>query len=223
MQNLEILNSVVKSIVEGDKEKTVDLISKALESGLDSREILENGVVKGAEEVGNLYEKAEIYLPELLLSGDAMTAAVDILKQHLEKAADRVSKGLILIGTPEGDIHSIGKNIISALLQAQGFDVIDLGTDVAPSKFVEKAKEIKPHIIGLSGLMTITLSKMQETIVLLREANIDSKIILGGGIITENFCKLAGADDYTNDGWDGIKKIKKLIELKTRTGTKYDA
>jgi 5-methyltetrahydrofolate--homocysteine methyltransferase len=219
MQNAGILNSLVKSIVEGDKEQTLDSISRALQSGLSIKEILEDGIVKGAEEVGGLYEKSEIYLPELLLAGTAMTAAVDSLKTHLRESTDKYSKGIILIGTPEGDIHSIGKDIIGTLLRAQGYDVIDLGTDVLPSVFVEKAKEIKPQVIGLSGLMTITLTKMQEIIILLREANIDSKIILGGGIITEKFCTMAGADDYATDGWDGIKKIKKLIELKTQEGT----
>jgi len=218
MQNSDILNSLIKSIVDGDKERALDSVNQALESGLDIKEILENGIVRGAEEVGNLYEKSEIYLPELLLAGEAMMATVDSLKPHLEQSPDNYSKGIILIGTPEGDIHSIGKDVIGTLLRAQGFEVVDLGTDVPPMTFVEKAKEIKPDVIGLSGLMTITLTKMREIIILLREANIESKIILGGGIITEKFFEIAGADAYATDGWDGIKKIKKLIEIKTQEG-----
>ncbi|NVM05327.1 MAG: cobalamin B12-binding domain-containing protein [Candidatus Helarchaeota archaeon] len=215
----EILNSLVESIIEGDKNQAVASINKALQSGLDIKEILDEGIVRGSEKVGNLYEKSEIYLPELILSGDAMTAAINILKPHLKKFTDKSSMGTILIGTPEGDIHSIGKNIIIPLLQGQGYNVVDLGTDVSPTKFVEKAKEINPDVIGLSGLMTATMIKMQETIILLREEKITSKIILGGGIITKESCKMVGADDFATDGWDGIKKIKKLIELKTKERT----
>ena len=214
MQGREILDLIVEAIVEGNKDQTLALINKALQSGLNIKEILEAGLVRGAEEVGTLYEKSEIYLPELILSGAAMTAAIEILKPHLKKTSDMAHMGTILIGTPEGDIHSIGKNIISMLLQGQGYDVVDLGTDVPPMKFIEKAKEINPDVIGLSGLMTPTIMKMHETIALLHEENIKSKVIVGGGILSEESCRMMGADEFATDGWNGIKKIKKLIESK---------
>ncbi|MBD3230707.1 MAG: cobalamin-binding protein [Candidatus Lokiarchaeota archaeon] len=216
MKVKNITNSLIKSIIEGNRYQTKILIKESLENGIDIKKILDEGIVKGAEEVGKLYEKAEIYLPDLLLSGAAMNAAIEILKPHLDKGFGKSNLGIILIGTPQGDVHSIGKNIIALLLQGHGYDVIDLGTNVSPLQFVEKSKEINPDVIGLSGLMTVTIGKMQETIILLREENIDSKIIVGGGVITEESCKMVGADAFASDCWDGIKKIKKMIQLKKK-------
>ncbi|MFX0136018.1 MAG: B12-binding domain-containing protein [Candidatus Hodarchaeota archaeon] len=216
MQSNEIFDFLIQSIIEGNKEQTIDAIKKVIELGLDVKQILNKGIARGAEEVGKLYEKSEIYLPELVLSGDAMVAAIQILKTYLKKTDFQRIIGTILIGTPEGDMHSIGKNLITVLLQGQGYNVFDLGTDVPPTTFVEKAKEIKPDVIAMSGLLTATITKMHETIILLKEENIDSKVILGGGIITEESSKMVGADDFARDGWEGIKKIKKLIELKTK-------
>jgi methylmalonyl-CoA mutase cobalamin-binding domain/chain len=215
MQKKEILDLLIESISEGDQIQAVDSINKALQAKLGYKKILEEGIIKGAEKVGKLYEKSEIYLPELILAADAMMAAIEVLKPHFEQSIEKSSKGTILIGTPEGDIHSIGKNVIISLLQGQGYDVLDLGTDIPPIEFVNKAKKIKPDVIGLSGLMTTTITKMQETIILLKEENISAKIILGGGVVTEESCKMVGADDFATDGWDGIKKIKKLLELNT--------
>ncbi len=212
------IESLIKSIMEGNKDQAIESIKEALQSGLDVKEILNEGIAKGAEEIGNLYEKSEIYLPELLLSADVMTTAVELLKPHLQKSNGQKSLGTILIGTPEGDIHSIGKNIINSLLQGQGYNVVDLGTDVPPIKFVEKAKEINPDVIGLSGLLTATITKMQETVMLLKEENIKSKIIIGGGILSKKSCEMIGADDFAVDGWDGIRKIKKLVTLKSNEG-----
>jgi len=215
MQADEIIAILIQSIIDGNKEQTIDATNKAVELGLDITNILNKGIAQGAEEVGKLYERSEIFLPELILSGDAMLSAIGVLKPYLIKSDSQGLMATILIGTPEGDIHSIGKNLISMLLQGQGYNVIDLGTDVPPMKFVEKAKEINPDVIAMSGLLTATITKMQETIILLKEENIESKIILGGGIITEASSKMVGADDFARDGWEGIKKIKKLIQLKT--------
>lgn len=218
MQGNENIEVLIKSIVEGNKDQAIESIKKVLQSGLDVKEILKEGIAKGAEEVGKLYEKSEIYLPELLLSADVMTASVELLKPHLQKSSSQKSLGTILIGTPEGDIHSIGKNIISSLLQGQGYNVVDLGTDVSPIKFVEKAKEINPDVIAMSGLLTATITKMQETVLLLGEENIKSKIIIGGGILSKQSCEMIGADDFAVDGWDGIRKIKKLLASKSSEG-----
>jgi len=211
MKNEEMLTRIKNSIVEGEPEKTIDTVNEALNIGLDYKDILNGAIIKGAIEVGELYEQEEYFLADMLMTGDAINAAMNILKESFTEMSNWIPKGSLLIGTVEGDIHDIGKELVVSLLNGQGFDVIDLGTDIPPEKFVEKAKEIKPDVIGLSGLLTMSISKMHETIILLKKEGIPSKIIIGGGIVSKNSCAMIGADDCAKDGWEGIKKIKKLI------------
>ncbi|NVM31452.1 MAG: cobalamin B12-binding domain-containing protein, partial [Candidatus Helarchaeota archaeon] len=147
-----------------------------------------------------------------IISADAMIGVMEIIKPHLEGDPNQKPMGTILIGSAEGDVHSIGKNLMISLLQGQGFKVIDLGTDVPPDKFIEEAKKSKPDVIGISGLLTESISTMQKTVLMLKEENIPSKIIVGGGILTVESCTMIGADDFATDGWDGLKKINKLVE-----------
>lgn len=207
----EILKKLKEAIVEGEPEKTISVVNEAIDQALDLRDILNEGVIKAAEEVGTLYEKEEYFLADLLMTGDALKAAMEILKSKLAEDPVIKPRGSILIGTVQGDVHDIGKSLVVSLLRGQAFDVIDLGSDVPPEIFVEKAKEINPDIIGLSGLLTMSISKMHETILLLKKAGIPSKIIIGGGIVSKDSCAMIGADDCAKDGYEGIKKIKKII------------
>lgn len=207
----EILTKLKEAIVEGDPEKTASVANEAIDQALDLNDLLNEGVIKAAEEVGVLYEREEYFLADLLMTGDALKAAMDILKPKLSQQSDIKPKGSILIGTVQGDVHDIGKSLVVSLLNGQGFDVIDLGSDIPPEIFVEKAKEINPDIIGLSGLLTMSISKMHETIILLKKAGIPSKVIIGGGVVSKDSCAMIGADDCAKDGYEGIKKIKKMI------------
>ncbi len=211
MSSEEILQKLKEAIVEGEPEKTISVVNEAIDQALDLKDILNEAVIKAAEEVGILYEKEEYFLADLLMTGDALKAAMEILKTKLSQQSDIKPQGSILIGTVQGDVHDIGKSLVVSLLRGQGFDVVDLGSDVPPEVFVQKAKEIKPDIIGLSGLLTMSISKMHETILLLKKAVIPSKIIIGGGIVSKDSCAMIGADDCAKDGWEGIKKIKKII------------
>lgn len=211
MSSEEILQKLKEAIVEGEPEKTISVVNEAIDQALDLKDILNEAVIKAAEEVGILYEKEEYFLADLLMTGDALKAAMEILKTKLSQQSDIKPQGSILIGTVQGDVHDIGKSLVVSLLRGQGFDVVDLGSDVPPEVFVQKAKEIKPDIIGLSGLLTMSISKMHETILLLKKAGIASKIIIGGGIVSKDSCAMIGADDCAKDGWEGIKKIKKII------------
>ena len=181
--------------------------------GIQTNDILNKAILKGAEEAGRLYEADEYFLPDLLMTGDALNAATEIIKNTLTEKSEIISKGAILIGTVEGDIHDIGKSLVVSLLQGQGFEVVDLGSDVPPEEFLRKAKELNPILIGLSGLMTMSISKMVETVNLLKSENIQSRIIIGGGILSHESCKMVGADDFAKDGWEGIKKIHNLIRV----------
>jgi len=208
----EIINKLKNSVVEGLLEESVKNLKIALDIGIDATTILNEAIIKGAEEIGKRYENNEYFLADMLLAGDAINDCMNILRPIL-KANNEENKGVIMIGTPEGDIHDIGKSLIISLLQGQGFDVIDLGVDVHPARFVEEAKKVNPDVIGLSGLVTVTISKMRETVKALKKAGIKSKIILGGGILSEATCKSIGADAWTKDGWEGVTIIKQMIRI----------
>jgi len=213
MKEEELLEELKSAILKGDPHKAIDLVNKSIKMGIKVKEILNRAILKGAEEAGNLYEKDEYFLPDLLMTGDAITAATETLKNSLNEKSEIESKGTILIGTVEGDIHDIGKSLIVSLLKGQGFAVVDLGSDVPPEEFLRKAKEINPKLIGLSGLMTMSISKMVETVNLLKSENIQSRIIIGGGILSKESCEMIGADDFAKDGWEGVKKINNLIRI----------
>ncbi|MFX1495811.1 MAG: B12-binding domain-containing protein, partial [Promethearchaeota archaeon] len=207
MKEEESLEKLKSAILEGDSLKAIDWVNKSIKMGIPVKKILNKAILKGAEEAGNLYENDEYFLPDLLMTGDAITAATEIIKNSLNEKSEIESKGTILIGTVEGDIHDIGKTLVISLLKGQGFNVIDLGSDVPPEEFLRKAKETKPILIGLSGLMTMSISKMVETVKLLKSENITSRIIVGGGILSKESCEMIGADDFAKDGWEGVKKI----------------
>jgi len=211
MNSEDFLMKLKDSIVEGEPQNTIESMEEVLKLGLDAKVILNEAIIKAADEVGILYEKEEYFLADLLMSGDALKAAMEILKPKLSMDSDIKPQKVILIGTVEGDVHDIGKSLVSSLLQGQGFEVIDLGSDVPVEVFVQKAKEIKPDIIGLSGLLTMSISKMHETIILLKKAGIPSRIIIGGGVVSKQSCAMIGADDCAKDGYEGIKKIKKIL------------
>jgi dimethylamine corrinoid protein len=207
----ESLEKLKDAILVGDTNKAIELVKESIKNGIHVKEILNGAILKGAEEAGKLYEEDEYFLPDLLMTGDAINAATDLLKNSLNEESEMESRGTILVGTVEGDIHDIGKCLVVSLLQGQGFNVVDLGSDVPPQEFLRKAKEINPILIGLSGLMTMSISKMVETVQLLKSENIESRIIIGGGILSRESCEMVGADDYAKDGWEGVKKINNLL------------
>jgi len=211
MNEEKLLEKLKSAILKGDPNKSIELVNESIKVWIQVKEILNKAILKGAEEAGNLYENDEYFLPDLLMTGDAINAATETLKNSLKEKSVIESKGTILIGTVEGDIHDIGKSLVISLLQGQGFEIVDLGSDVPPEEFLRKAKEINPRLIGLSGLMTMSISKMVETVNLLKNENIQSKIIVGGGILSKESCEMIGADDFAKDGWEGVKKIKNLI------------
>ncbi len=213
MKEGDLLEKLKNAIVEGDPHKAIEIMNECIKLGINSKEILNKAIVKGAEVAGNLYEKEEFFLADLLMTGDALNAATEILMNSLNEKSEIQSKGKILIGTAEGDVHDIGKSLVISLLQGQGYDIVDLGSDVPPEEFLRKAKEINPVIIGISGLMTMSISKMQETVNLLKNENIPSRIIVGGGILSKESCEMIGADDFAKDGWEGVKKINNLIKI----------
>ncbi|NPV69790.1 MAG: corrinoid protein [Firmicutes bacterium] len=203
-----------QSVLDGDADEAEKLANSALEQGAPPLDCVEKGFVKGIEEVGRMFEKGEMFLPELVAAADAMKGALDILKPALENSAvGRKSFGRVVIGTVKGDIHDIGKSIVGSLLTASGFDVLDLGVDVDTNLFVAKAKEFGANMVGLSALLTTTMPAQREVVRLLKEAGLRDKVkvLVGGAPVTERWAGEIGADGYAEDAIRAVAAAKKLL------------
>ena len=204
------LFTTMKNLVLGlNEQELLNTIEEALNQGIIPADIISKGLTPGLELVGNNFEKGEFFLPELILSGHIMKNALDKIRPHMV-SGDRRSSGKVLLGTVAGDIHYIGKNIFSAVLEGDGYDVQDLGVDVPPSVFVEKTKEWEPDVIGMSALISVAVSKIAETIALLKDDGLQTRIIVGGAALTEKNSKTIGADEFGSDAWQGLRIVRKL-------------
>lgn len=189
-----------------------------IESGLKEKftplDILHNGLIPGMKEISLLFKENEIYIPEVLVAASAMQAAMDVLQPLLTKAQKKLFKR-VLIGTVKGDLHNIGKNLVIIMLKGAGFEVIDLGVDVSPEKFVEKTIEYSPHILALSALLTTTMPMMKITIDALQAAGVRNKVkvIIGGAPITSRYAQLIKADGYADDSSTAVKISKTLLNI----------
>jgi len=189
----------------------IELTNAALEKNIPADQIIMQGLTAGMEVVGEKFSAKEYYIPDMLASAEAVGAAMDILKPHLE-ASNIETKGKFAIVTVKGDIHDIGKNIVAILLKGAGYEVHDLGIDIPTDKIVEFVKNEKPDYLGLSALLTTTMVVMNEVIEALKDAGIrDSvKVLVGGAAVSEEYAKEIGADFYCMDGFDAVKKLDAL-------------
>ncbi|MEM2273524.1 MAG: corrinoid protein [Candidatus Bathyarchaeia archaeon] len=205
----EILDEIKRAIVNLNVEGIQKLCMKAIEVGIPAYDIIIKGFSKGLEIVGEKYEREEYYLAELVVAGEIIKEGMKVLEPHL-KSGEAKKIGKVAIGTVRGDLHDIGKNIVATLLRAAGFDVIDLGVDVPPERFIEAAKEHKPDIIAMSALLTTTMDEMENVIKALKEAGLRDKVkvIIGGAPITEEFAKKIGADAAAKDAIEGVNICK---------------
>jgi methylmalonyl-CoA mutase cobalamin-binding domain/chain len=206
---------LVNAIADMREEEALKLAKKMVEDGSEPTTILD-AAREAMDIVGQRFEKGEYFLPELMLAGEMMTQITDLIKPELAKlpAVERV--GRVLIGTVHGDIHDIGKNIVTFMLDVNGFEVHDLGVDVSPQKFVEAIKEFKPQVVGLSGFLTLAFDAMKETVEAIHQAGIrdEVKIMVGGGQVSEEISKFAGADAYGKDAMAGVSLAKKWVGSK---------
>lgn len=211
----EIFNQLKEAVFFFEVDKARELAEKIVELGIDPVEALEKGLADPLREVGDRFETGEAFITELIASAEVMEAGSEVLNKEIaRRGADKKSVGKFLIGTVEGDIHSIGKNIVATLLTASGFEVIDLGTDVPNWTFVEKVKELEPDILGLSALMTTTMIKQKEIIGALQDTGLREKvkIIVGGAPVTEEWVKQIGADAAGLDAGSAVKLALSLME-----------
>jgi len=207
---MEILNTIAKKLIAGNANDVVELINEALGNGLKADIILNGGLLEGMAVIGKRFKEGTVYIPEVLIAARAMNRGLEILDPLLaEEGAE--PRGKLLIGTVQGDLHDIGKNLVSILFRGAGFEIIDLGTNITPAGFVEKAKEHKPDVIGLSALLTTTMINMGATIKVLRDQDISVPVIVGGAPLTQEFADSIGADMFASSASDGIEKVLRVM------------
>lgn len=208
----ELYEKMATALIAGNEAEVKSLTQQALDGGATARDVLDNGLLAGMDVVGKRFKAGDMYIPEVLLCARTMHAAMDILKPFLSER-DQAGAGTVVIGTVEGDLHDIGKNLVAMMLQGGGFKVIDLGTNIKPQDFVAAVKEHKPNIVGLSALLTTTMPKMEETIEALKEAGIRDqvKIMAGGAPVTQDFIEKIGADAYGANAAAASEKAKALV------------
>lgn len=209
MSNMEtIKNYVIEGNVAGAAAET----KACLEGGLDPQEIINGGLVAGMNIVGPRFKAGDMFVPEVIMSARAMQAGMDLVKQELVDF-EIPSAGKVIIGTVKGDLHDIGKNLVAIMLESSGYTVVNLGVDIPPEKFAEAVKEHRPHVLGLSALLTTTMLEMKETIDYLKEAGLRDgiKVIIGGAPVTEDFSTEIGADGFAPDGGSAVELVQRLL------------
>jgi len=212
MSNKDSFTDLRNAIIEGDRKKAPILAKQLLDKNKDAYSIVTDGCSKAMTRVGELYQEGEYFVPEILMSAKAFEAVMEILKPHLRAGEQRAS-GTIVIGVCEGDIHSIGKNIVSTMLQAAGFKIIDLGKDVPVNAFIEAAKENNADIIAISALMTNSMLGMKDVIDAVRSNGINAKIMVGGGPVSAEYAKQIGADGFGDDAKEAVDVALKLMDV----------
>jgi 5-methyltetrahydrofolate--homocysteine methyltransferase len=209
---MDLLKEISECLGEGQDEKVFALTRQAIEEKIPPKEILDKGLIGGMKVVGEKYKAHEIFLPQVLLAAKAMYAGMDFLKPMFIKEG-MPTLGKVVIGSVQGDLHDIGKNLVGIMLKGAGFEVIDLGNNVSPEKFVETAKKEDADAIGMSALLTTTMPAMQSTVNLLKEKGFAGKIktIIGGAPVSEEYAQRIGADAYGYDSANAVEQIKKLV------------
>ena len=207
-----MLEEVYNAIVEGKVDDAARGVERALDSGIEADDILKKSLTSAMDLVGVKFGEGEMFIPHVVWSAKAMQAGMDLLKPHFS-ISQQSDRARIIIGTTKGDIHDIGKNLVTIMLEGAGFKVFDLGVDVEPNIFVEKALQEKGDIIALSSLLTTTMLSMRDVVSLAKEKGLSStKVIIGGAPVDMAFCKEIGADAYGIDAMDAVRKVRDLLE-----------
>jgi corrinoid protein of di/trimethylamine methyltransferase len=211
-QHESLFRALSDAVVGMDEDRTRELSQRAVDQGIDALTAIEQGLVDGMNRAGALFETEEYFIPELLLCSDAMYVGLDILRPHLRHEQNKI-RHKIVIGVVEGDTHDIGKNLVKIMLEASGFEIVDLGRDIPPQRFVDEAIKIQARVIALSTLMTTTMDGMGEVIKLLQQAGVRErvKVIVGGGPISQAFADRIGADGYASGAPAAVKLVKHLV------------
>lgn len=211
-----IYEQIVAATVDGDEQRCIELANEALNLGLNASDVLQNGYAHGMQIVGDKFARLDIFLPEVILAADAMNAAIAVLKPHLLKSDPKPASGTIVIATIQGDLHDLGKNIVSIMLRAAGFTVYDLGADIPVRNLLDKAEEVNADIIAASAILTTTMAHMPDIDKILVEMGIREKymIMLGGAPVIRQWAMEAGADGYGENATEAVETAKQLMQTK---------
>jgi len=206
------LEKIFEGILDGNSKLVVETIGLAIENGVAPAQILNEGMIAAMAEVGRLFEEGEYFVPEMLIAARAMQKGLEVLKPYLSED-DVQSPGKVVIGTVKGDLHDIGKNLVAMMLEGAAFEVIDLGTDVSPERFIEAAKSNNAQLIAMSALLTTTMPNMKVTIEAIKAAGIrdNVKVMIGGAPITQTYADQIGADGFAEDASRAVVKAKSLL------------
>lgn len=207
------LKEIAENVIKGQAQKVKELVQKALDEKVQVKSILEEGLIAGMNVVGAKFKNNEFYVPEVLIAARAMKTGMELLKPLLANAGVK-PMATIVVATVKGDLHDIGKNLVSMMMEGAGFKVVDLGIDASPEKFVSTAKENNADLIGMSALLTTTMTSMKTTIDALKQAGVKTKTMIGGAPVTQNYADEIGADGYAPDAASAVDKAKELMGIK---------
>lgn len=209
----DVLKKLFDAVLEGDFDGVATNVQASLDAGLDPGVILNDGMIAAMREVGARFEAGDYYVPEMLIAARAMQSGMSLLKPHLQKT-ERKSSGRVLMGTVKGDLHDIGKNLVSLMLEGAGYEIIDLGVDVPAEEFVRKVIEIKPDIVGMSALLTTTMASMKTTLDALTAAGLRDqvKVIVGGAPVTDAYARQIEADGFALDASRAVNLVTDLLK-----------
>ena len=211
----ELFKEMAQSILDGDEEVSAELAQKALDTGIDPLDAITNGYMPGVNEVGDSFACGQAFLPELVMAGEAMKAAIAVLEPAMKASGTkRQILGKVVLGTVEGDIHEIGKSLVGTMLTSSGFEVYDMGVDVSTADILAKAEEVGADIIGLSALLTTTMVKQKEVIDEITKRGMKVKVMVGGAPVTKEWVHKIEADGYSEDAIGAVNVAKELMEMK---------
>ena len=207
-----VLKEISTAVIEGNKDDIIDLTEDALDDGIDAQDILNNGLMPGMDYVGVEFRAGNMFVPEVLRSARAMQSSMDLLKPLLAESGVELM-GKVVLGTVKGDMHDIGKNLVSMMCEGAGFEVFDLGKNIGPDDFVKAVKELNPDVVGMSALLTTTMRSMEQTINALKEAGLRDKvkIMVGGEPVTKSFADQIGADGYASNAASAVDMAKQFV------------
>ncbi len=208
----DTINAIREAIIDGNRKFVAAEVQKAVEGGVDAEKLLKEAMIPAMDEVGKLFEQGEFFIPEMLVAARSMSAGMEIIKPKL-KEANVETLGVVVVGTAEGDLHDIGKNLVGMMLEGAGFEVHDLGPDVSPEKFIAAVKEFNANIVAISALVTTTMPAMGRTVEAFKAAGIRDqvKIIVGGAPLSQSYADSIGADGYSADATDAVVLAKRLL------------
>ena len=217
----ELYQAMAQSIIDGDADVSVELAQKALQAGINPLDAITKGFVVGVTKVGDSFACGEAFLPELVMAGEAMKAAINTLEPEMKRTgAEREVLGKVVLATVEGDIHEIGKSLVGTMLSASGFEVYDLGVDVPTARIIEKAIETNADVVALSALLTTTMIRQKEVIEALKQKGLHNriKVMVGGAPVTREWVQKIGADGYSEDAIGAVNMAKLLMDAPKREG-----